>query len=292
LRLMFQEKEQYYKDQKKKQRDARLNESGDKKEEETKSSSKGYNSSKSIESIETPEECQENDEYIERENFRLPPLCFADLFPKRFAIPAVLTPIEEWSSKRQDGDAEFIGSGRCGRSYRLVLKGYDGIAYNSAVKVCFWGWKRDKESSIELKKEMYRDYEVYLRLKEYQGVILPLLLWYGEIVPGVADALVTEFSGTNLSDFEYFTDDIKTQCTEILSTLHNNQIVHGDIRLENFLIDQNGKVKIIDFGFSRFKEEIFEEEWQRLVLQEQQDLEESLKSRMTVGRMYTDCVTF
>ena len=32
--------------------------------------------------------------------------------------------------------------------------------------------------------------------------------------------------------------------------MHSNNIIHGDIKLENTLIDQNMNIKLIDFGFS------------------------------------------
>lgn len=42
------------------------------------------------------------------------------------------------------------------------------------------------------------------------------------------------------------------QIVEALEYLHGNGIVHGDIKLENFIIYAENKIKICDFGFSRF----------------------------------------
>jgi len=43
--------------------------------------------------------------------------------------------------------------------------------------------------------------------------------------------------------------DICYQITQAIAHLHGRSIVHRDIKLENILIDENKKVKIIDFGF-------------------------------------------
>lgn len=35
-----------------------------------------------------------------------------------------------------------------------------------------------------------------------------------------------------------------------LAYIHNKNIIHGDIKLENILLDNDGIVKICDFGIS------------------------------------------
>jgi serine/threonine protein kinase len=42
-----------------------------------------------------------------------------------------------------------------------------------------------------------------------------------------------------------------SQLADTLSYLHNNNIAHRDIKLENILINKNTlKIKLIDFGFA------------------------------------------
>lgn len=40
------------------------------------------------------------------------------------------------------------------------------------------------------------------------------------------------------------------QMAEAVSYCHNNNICHRDLKLENILIDDHDRIKLIDFGFS------------------------------------------
>lgn len=55
-------------------------------------------------------------------------------------------------------------------------------------------------------------------------------------------------------------DDIFLDCISAFVYLENNKILHRDIRPENILIDKNGIVKIIDFGFGKIINEKTPEE--------------------------------
>ena len=211
-----------------------------------------------------------------KSNFKLAPIAYADLFPKRFATPAVLSPSQQWSRYPQEGDAKVIGSGRIGKSFRLFLKGYDGTMYDSVVKVAFWAWTRG-ERGEEIKNELFQEYQAYLRLAELQGAVIPRLLWYGAITPGVADALITEYGGVVLTEAITLSsaEDLKQQARRALSLLHDHGVLHSDIRVENILFDQVlRKVTFIDFGFAVFKDEIKDaEEWQKLKVEEEEELD-------------------
>ena len=44
---------------------------------------------------------------------------------------------------------------------------------------------------------------------------------------------------------------IFTQLVGAVSFVHNKGCVHRDLKLENILLDKNGNVKLVDFGFTR-----------------------------------------
>lgn len=50
-----------------------------------------------------------------------------------------------------------------------------------------------------------------------------------------------------------FVVDIATQLCEGLSKAHKAEIVHRDIKPENIFIDEDGRVKILDFGIAQVK---------------------------------------
>lgn len=52
--------------------------------------------------------------------------------------------------------------------------------------------------------------------------------------------------------------DIIIQLLKALSYAHQNNVIHRDIKPENILIDNNGNVKILDFGSAQFYEEKIE----------------------------------
>ena len=44
--------------------------------------------------------------------------------------------------------------------------------------------------------------------------------------------------------------DIMTQVSEVLSRLHGQGVIHGDLKPENIIVSPKGKATLVDFGFS------------------------------------------
>lgn len=70
-----------------------------------------------------------------------------------------------------------------------------------------------------------------------------------EYFPGINLAEYLNKHGTRLS----ITDVIKifSQIVKAVNFLHNNNIIHCDLKLENIIIDKDGYIKITDFDLSR-----------------------------------------
>lgn len=80
---------------------------------------------------------------------------------------------------------------------------------------------------------------------------------------GGTSCLVMEYiDGCDLYDLiehkQYLTEDeakgLFQQMVEGVNYCHKNSITHRDLKLENILIDQDGNIKIVDFGLANFME--------------------------------------
>ena len=54
---------------------------------------------------------------------------------------------------------------------------------------------------------------------------------------------------------EYETRKYIRQIVSAVEHMHNARVIHRDIKLQNFMLDQNGDIVIIDFGLSNSLDE-------------------------------------
>lgn len=131
---------------------------------------------------------------------------------------------------------------------------------NNKVKLC-----AIKKTGLYNKKSLYDEANILCKL-DHSSV--PKV--YGLYCQGNTYYLVMEyifgvdlyniFYG-NVSIIEYNKFDIILQITNVIKYLHDNNIVHLDIKLENILLEQHtGRIVIIDFGSGRKLEYIGNQE--------------------------------
>jgi hypothetical protein len=221
---------------------------------------------------------------------------YEDLWdPIRFAIPST-HPELEGSLQKLPGDAEVLGDGcRTGIAYRKILQGRDVVVKMLPLSPHNF----DKDTEVwRLQDELKHEAEVYDYLqrsfqRDGNSKFIPEFLWYGELVPGLADCLVTEYAGMSMAQLakaERLTVEHGAGAEQALTALHNAGILHGDIELRNFCVDERtGIVRMIDFGFAQFRDgnpnnnnieadEIYNaEEWENSCKWEHQQLKRVLK---------------
>lgn len=57
-----------------------------------------------------------------------------------------------------------------------------------------------------------------------------------------------------LKQFNKLDNFILYLCVQAVVYLHQNHIMHRDIRASNILLTKSGEIKLCDFGLSRYKE--------------------------------------
>lgn len=86
---------------------------------------------------------------------------------------------------------------------------------------------------------------VYEYLTPLQGVVIPRVLFSGEYDGSFV--LATEFIGSSLSQHAEDSDgDLNKKALEVVEEVHKFSLVHGDLKLENFVV-RDGSVFAVDF---------------------------------------------
>ena len=133
-----------------------------------------------------------------------------------------------------------IGYGSFGVIFLVYSPKYD---QRFAIKRV-WA-KRFNGSEIEVMKTV--DHQNIVRLYNYQ-FLEDNVYMVMEYCPETIERLVSSNGALHSADLISMTKEILLA----IQALHSNKISHGDIKPSNFLVDQYNRVKVADFGFSRF----------------------------------------
>ena len=96
-------------------------------------------------------------------------------------------------------------------------------------------------------RRFFREVDAYNCLRKLQGECIPRVLFAGFLRHGSL-ALVLSMEGRALS--RSADQDARAAARRSLQRIHSYGVIHGDIRLPNFLLASEGRVLVADFGRS------------------------------------------
>lgn len=140
-----------------------------------------------------------------------------------------------------------LGKGKYGRVYMAREKSSQFIV---ALKVIL----KSKLKGFQSKSQLRREIEIQSNLRHPN-----ILRMYGYFYDNKKVYLILEFcSGgelyTRLLKKAWFSESTAAkmivEIADALGFCHSKNVIHRDIKLENLLIGENGKIKISDFGWS------------------------------------------
>ncbi|KAF9168327.1 hypothetical protein DFQ26_009546 [Actinomortierella ambigua] len=203
-----------------------------------------------------------------------PDLAESVLFPIVIKLPTILRSedlVGDYLTQGQSGNAGGNDERRrCRTVDRVALPDFEGmelISYNERARTYKALWqgravvlkKCDIWNEGSVAEELKNEARVYKKLQTLQGRYIPKLLLAG-VADGVEMVLVTEFVGADVSQ-ELLDDSALVKIREAMATIHELGVVHGDIRLENIVMQDHGpnaKFYFVDFGFSDFTADVVE----------------------------------
>ncbi|CAD2216626.1 hypothetical protein AGDE_13004 [Angomonas deanei] len=139
---------------------------------------------------------------------------------------------------------ERIGQGTFGTVYRALCDGYSRLA----VKVSTGKASRLREELEVLSKVcthgklLLPRFEFGALNKQADLIVIGMEL----CVPSTLHDMLLSTKITNEADMLY----IGYQCAQTIGYVHEQNCIHRDVKLQNFVFDLNGNVKLIDFGLS------------------------------------------
>lgn len=165
---------------------------------------------------------------------------------------------------------EVLGYGQNGYVYKCL---YNNKEY--ATKIC--DTTKNKQMIIQLKNES----ELYKHLKLLQGVYIPNKIVSGYLKNLNSFYIVCYEIGGTIKKFDEYTNDQKLIALKTLNQLHEQNVLHNDLRFENFLVNndnhphQRNRIMMCDFGNAVILNDK-DEKNKKLFLKEQNQLKKLL----------------
>lgn len=94
--------------------------------------------------------------------------------------------------------------------------------------------------------ELHNEIEIYRLLSDLQGKAIPKLVLH-DYWEGGMYCIGLSLCG---SVPKTLSESQKQAVLSSIDAIHNRGIIHNDIKKENILVDENGMVYLIDFGFA------------------------------------------
>lgn len=123
-----------------------------------------------------------------------------------------------------------------------------------ALKVLLLYDSKNDTNSDSFKKlqKLLQEYE-FIRLLNHRNIIRTFGFCFGD--EKHAPSILLEFCPQNLNDAIFGMTDIEKVCCIVeiilgMESVHASNLIHRDLKPENILIDQQGHVKISDFGIA------------------------------------------
>ncbi|RIA94011.1 hypothetical protein C1645_761095 [Glomus cerebriforme] len=140
---------------------------------------------------------------------------------------------------------DVLGNGRSGVVFAVKICGEVG-----ALKMV------ELYKNEYLLKEILNEIKIYLGpLMDIQDIYTPKLLKFGILHEAFVFAL-TSLSGKSFAELDDITEREKQFAIEGLQAIHARGVMHGDVRMENIMVDRSesickSRVRWIDFAWSK-----------------------------------------
>jgi hypothetical protein len=131
------------------------------------------------------------------------------------------------------GAAGTAVDGHCGPYTNCIMKLVDGL--------------NGPKGSVDI---LQKEVRVFQRLESLQGTVIPRFYQYGMLWDWL-HLIAMEDCGEPLHEDEIAGHAGKIR--ELVQALHDNGVLHGDVRKANILKDGQGQIRLIDFSHSKFQ---------------------------------------